>query len=142
MDDNSDIGTAARWFESVSSQLASQIVAMLEAEFKSAYALLPTYLKIALARSATEKAGAGYSGVTPPTFGNVGGASAVITAPNELSPRSPPVVLGASSANSRRKQTRRTKAAAKGGSKQGRGVRNRDAPGQMDLVEFLADPNP
>ena len=141
MDDESQACAAARWFEEAAAQIADEILALLEAKAKSDCPLLPRQLAMALHRSALEKAEAGLTrlaglGYSPPA--DTGGAEARGTAQHGPSAQKEGTSQDLS-ARTTEKRARRTKAVAEGPARRAKASRRHDAPGQMDLVDFLTD---
>jgi len=141
MDDESQARAAARWFEEAATQIADDILALLEAKSKSDWPLLPKHLLMALHRSAFDKAEAGLArlggpGHSPQT--DTGDTEARGTAQHGASAQNEETSQDVS-ARKAGKRARRTKTVAEGPARHAKASRRRDAPGQMDLVEFLTD---
>ena len=141
MDDERQASAAARWFEEAAAQIADDILALLEAKSKSDWPLLPKHLLMALHRSAFEKAEAGLTklaGLGHLSPADTGGAEACGTAQHGPSAQNKEMSRDLSERTAG-KRARRTKAAAEGPARHAKASRKRDAPGQMDLVDFLTD---
>jgi len=141
MDDESQASAAARWFEESATRTADDILALLEAKSKSDWPLLPKHLVMALHRFALEKAEAALTrlvGLGHSPQADTGGGEARGTAQHGPSVQNQETSQDLS-AKTTAKRARRTKAAAEGSGRHAKASRKRDAPGQMDLVEFLAE---
>lgn len=141
MDDESQASAAARWFEETAAQIADEILALSEAKSKSEWPLLPEHLLMALHRSAFEKAEAGLArlaglGQSPPA--DTGDADARGTAQHGPSAQKEETSQDLSERTAG-KRARRTKPVAEDPVRHAKASRKRDAPGQMDLVDFLTD---